>query len=324
MNGDNKQKVPDTSSRQVAPKGISIKHVLARIGAVLGVIAAIIAIWQAIPSKPDDERLLFPDQTKKIQVDADSRWNDQMQGAHLLSVSGVVLNVPDGSVVSANHIRLQNGGRITGRNFGVLATTIEGGSIDATGNDGASGTTPGAAGLRGQDGGTMVVVAARISNTALNANGGDGGAGAVGQDGSDGRNGRCDGFGKWVKANPGGAGGNGGAGGAGGSGGSIAVYHSPAFSIQTPPKSEGGIGGTPGAGGRGGTGGRGCVGLGGSQSNAQNGKPGISGEQGISGLPTTPAVKAVPFHTVVDLMHEKENLSMSMETLAELLKDISR
>lgn len=298
----------------------SVRLWFARVGGVLGAIAAVIAIWQSFPSQQDDERLIFSEDSRIIELKPapNKRWTDDLHGVHELKIDGGTLIVPDDVTVMANHIRLQNGARIIGNRFAVVATTIEGGVIDVSGKSGPLDGSPGA------NGGTLIAAAARIINTSLIANGGDGGPGVSGHDGLDGRNGRCDGFGKWVKANPGRNGATGGSGGSGGSGGAITVYHSPAYPMQAKLGTEGGLGGPPGIGGRGGTGGRGCTGLGGAQSNAQNGKPGISGQRGVSGESTLPDIIEIPFEVLVNAIGDHSRAPLAMTEFEVLLMQIRK
>jgi len=289
---------------------------------VLGLIAILITIWQFLPKASDDDRLLISEDAPEITISADSDWNPSNRRLGRLNIDGAVVRVPDDQVVLANHIHMSNGGKIIGNRFAVIATTIEGGAIDATGDDGHSGKPAGANGENGVSGGEVLIVAARISNTRILANGGNGGNGARGSDGRSGRRGNCDGFGKWRRAQAGQAGGNGGSAGAGGDAGHIILVHSPEFPVVPRPQSVGGLPGTPGEGGNGGVGGRGCTGLDGAQPNASNGAPGSFGSTSSPGKTREPDVFSIPFREIAKIAEEPE-LTLSSGSAMSLIQRAS-
>ena len=193
-------------------------------------------------------------------------------------------NMPDRSLIIANDVNLQDA-VLRGKNFAIVAATLTGGVLDASGREGESG-------------GELLVSAARIRGTKLLARGGDGAAGPNGTDGqngsggANGRNGKC-GAGSYQSAHagadgsPGTDGTNGSNGGDGGNGGNIYIVSLASNIIQTDVSGgnagQSGVGGRGGRGSAGGKGGSGCTGLGGSQSSKSSGAPGQDGVDGITG-----------------------------------------
>lgn len=320
---------------------------LGLLAAVIGIGGAIIAVanWLMEPT-PAVEILLIEEGAGETLVNADA---NPVAGAEFaitetLTVDGVKLEAAPGALYVANSVKLVNGGTITGKDFAVVATVLEGGKLSASGPPGGLGSTGAAGPTRGMDAGRIVVAAARIDNTEIAANGGKGGDGAPGTDGSDGaagsngRNGKCKKFGGWKKAQPGGNGGPGGDGGngqtgaPGGAGGDILVVVS-----EQPPRvvsavgGKGGTGGPPGRygqGGAGGTGGAGCTGLGGSQSSRNNGaagpngSPGLEGQSGPDGRNGTSTVRAIYFGDVKRAFDEnRDNPGAFLAALRALRPD---
>jgi len=310
----------------------------------IGVLTGLIALiqWMATPTPPLEISVV--DQgAEEIVVNASANpvHGSTKVVAHSLTVDGVELQAPSGALYVANHVRLVNGGGITGPDFAVVATVLEGGKLDSSGRAGRPGATGAAEPSGGTDGGRIVVAAARIDNTAIVADGGQGGDGAPGTDGangtagSNGRNGDCAGFGDWEKAQPGGNGGPGGDGGngqAGGPGGTageilLIVSEQPPMAVSATGGrgGNGGASGRYGQGGAGGSGGAGCTGLGGSQNSRSrgadgpDGRPGHEGQPGANGRDGTSTVRTIYFGDVKEAFEANpENTNAFLDALRGL------
>ena len=194
--------------------------------------------------------------------------------------------------IVANHVSFSRNGSIDAPAITVIANRVSGGGrLDASGSD-----ARGRAGARAGNGGTILVVAARIGRTLLDISGGDGAPGRRGRRGRAGLAGRCTSvfglstwFGgqRWRDATAGGNGSDGGRGGNGGLGGTVTLLTLPGHA-QPVIDIAGGKRGAGGPGGLGGVGGRGCYPLlhaytNPHKPNGQNGRRGLSGRQGNVG-----------------------------------------
>lgn len=250
-------------------------------------------------SRSRDSKILVEPAEESLVIDA-SNVATFLDRRHIEAGTIVLSDVsfaPKGPVaLFANRLEMRGASRIVSRDLLVAAGLVIGGTIDG-------------AGLAGEDGGELYVVAGEIQGTVIRAAGGEGlvgVAGASGEDGAagrDGRNGECGpgALSKFVSSTagengadgqpgrPGGPGGNGGNGGV--------IWLATVGMPRVQPDVSGGQPGLPGkggSGGRGGIGGRGgdgCVGLGGSQPSRSNGSPGrdgVPGSDGVEGKPGSP------------------------------------
>ncbi|MEM8934057.1 MAG: hypothetical protein AAGE94_22890, partial [Acidobacteriota bacterium] len=204
----------------------------------------------------------------------------------------VGLTVDQPLILAAESITFEPTATLRGPKLTLIAQTVEGGTLDASGGP-------------GEAGGEILVAALSLAGTSLIARGGDGvpgkngDPGAPGGRGRDGRDGKCDPGSGFKGSQDGGSGGDGkngdpgGNGGPGGDGGRIALltHQRTALFVDT-QGGVGGIGGRGGPGGQGGpggSGGDGCFGLGGHQPtrpdgpNGRHGHPGPDGLQGAAG-----------------------------------------
>ncbi len=220
-------------------------------------------------------------------------WTSNTLVADKLLVKDLTMMMPNGGVIVANEIVLEGAASIKGKDATVVAGSISGGSIDASGGP-------------GETAGRLTLATARLIGVRVKAAGGDGAGGAPGgggdngSDGGNGENGSCGAgmFGDFHGSTGGGdagdgkPGGDGGAAGNGGRGGEVFLLtlNDPVISpeIQGGAGGKGGIGGRGGQGGRGGKGGAGCQGVGGSQPtrpDGHNGRDGSDGRPGADGSP---------------------------------------
>lgn len=236
-------------------------------------------------------------------------------------ISFIEPDTPDSNVVIvANKIILSDKVKIAARNLSLVASHIQGGVIDISGENAR------ASGSDGIDGGNLVLAYGFVEGLNVRASGGDGAngktgaAGARGRDGSSGRNGSCKGFGGWRSARKGGNGGDGEAGspgtngGNGGNGGAVKILSVASeeiiINVDGGNGGFGGVGGQGGVGGNPGRGGKGCTGLGGSQSNASDGQggsdglPGKDGENGRHGEIGNVQRRALDFSVIAERYRE--------------------
>ena len=247
---------------------------LRRLGPALGVVAALIAIYQFIPETPDVQIDLVARSDPTVLATRHLTANRPVVADTLVVAEPILAHEPVHIV--ANHLQFGDSGSLAGHDIIVFATRITAGRITA---NGAAGKSPGE---MGSAGGEIQIVAARIDGTIIEATGGRGANGEDGAGGLPGGNGDCAGFGRWVGATDGGNGQNGMNGSRGGDGGQIRLLVAEDGGFPA-PRATGGQGGSPGVGGPGGPGGTGCTGLGGSQSSHPNGQPGRDGDRGQAG-----------------------------------------
>lgn len=235
-----------------------------------------------------------------------------------LIVDGVQVEAPAGAVYIANRFELRNGGEIVGSDFAVITSALIGGRLAAIGTLGNPGSSPGANGTGGGRGGRLVVAAARVQGTKLQATGGMGGDGArgatgvAGSNGSNGQDGQCGpgALGQFRGSTDGGSGAgggvgeHGGSGGGGGQGGELFLLTlrdaSPEIQVDGGMGGRGGEGGAGGPGGAGGKGGAGCNGLGGSQPTRPNGRDGQDGAPGEAGSAGPQGASGTIWHRRLD------------------------
>lgn len=297
------------------------------VSGVVGFLASSTDLFKLITEPRNDvDVMVLPDAKDTVAFDTRHPPNSppKVLKAGTIVVDGVALNLPDDSLLVANKLDMRGGGSIRGRRINVVATIIEGGSINVSGSDGEPGSftpPPEKKPTAGLEAGNVVVAAATIEGTAIKADGGKGGDGARGVDGMswsrapNGVDGDCAGFGDYrgntdgISGQDGRPGGPGQNGAPGGNGGNLLVlvpkvYPSPP---ATANKGAGGLGGQGGSGGPGqigGAGGSGCVGLGGSQGRARDGasgKPGfagIDGKAGSDGSEGNAIVRHMPFQEI--------------------------
>ena len=240
--------------------------------------------------------------------------------ADTLVIDGVVLQAPPGAVYLANAIRMRNGGGIAGPDFAVVAVTIAGGLLDASGDSGKHGKKPPSAGTHrwctdaaegmgsstdlskqkeeipedGHPGGTLIVVAEAIDGTIIKADGGDGGVGAHGADGEHGIRGKCG-----CRPDNGGSGDDGQAGGNGGDAGVITLLLPSEHILSSlQHSSRGGFQGHSGKGGRLGKGAQANRECGRGSPVGQDGREGRHGDRSRYGDSTEPIIKIVPFEEI--------------------------
>ena len=266
-----------------------VKATMKILTGVVGFVAALIAIYQFIPETPDVDIRLVPE-ADPVVLSAELIASGRPVVADTLVVAQPLAS-PGSLYVVTNHLSFGGQGSLRGTNIVILATRISRGHIDVSGDVSTS------SGAAGSGAGSILIAAARVDGTIIDASGGDGAEGTSGAPGRPGRDGDCAGFGGWVGASDGGNGADGGNGGAGGSGGTITLLLSESDGFPEPAV-VGGEGGSPGKGGGGGRGGRGCTGLGGSQRSHPPGRNGIDGRPGQDGAPGALISRRVRFEVV--------------------------
>lgn len=232
--------------------------------------------------------------------------------ADTITVTAQKVSFPTGAIWFANRIVMEPDTVIEGAVITLVAKSISGGILRADGVDGAGD------GAAGSNGGTILLLADAVEQTAIQAKGGNGALGSVGPPGRDGRNGRCKGFGGYKAAQDGLNGEPGGPGGAAGSGGTAIVGSSRPLTIQ-PDLSPGnpGLGGPGGAGGRGG---RGCTGIGGSQPTRANGQNGLEGKGGTEGSPGRVELFEIPAMDLGSFVRELDKDASAREQILSWLR----
>lgn len=279
-----------------------VRAQLPRVVKALGLVAALIAIYQFFPRTPAVEIDLVPSSDQIVLGSGDLDANLPVVADTVAIAEPLVATKP--LRVITNHLLFGDSGSLVGPEITIFATRISGGRIGATG---APGRSPGE---QGAPGGSIAIAAARIDGTTIEAAGGSGADGANGADGAGGRNGDCAGFGRWVGATNGGNGQDGTGGSRGGDGGQITLFLAEDDGFPEPNVS-GGRGGAPGQGGRGGPGGTGCTGLGGSQSSHPDGRDGRDGTLGLPGELGTLVQRRIRFRDVSEAL---ENVDLADES----------
>ena len=205
-----------------------------------------------------------------------------------------LLESADSVRIVARNVRFTPEAGIRAPQIVIVAHSISGGRLDASGRDGE------APGDNGGSGGTVSITAIEVAGVFVDVSGGPGAGGAAGARGAAGRNARC--CSPTHAARRGGRGGDGEPGGGGGAGGSIRLVGPLQDAVDNGrigvdlAGGEGGAGGLAGAGGRRGAGCSSCICLGcdwDGKRGARSGRPGEAGDPGEEGV--SGAIYYAPF-----------------------------
>ena len=309
------------SNRDTKPIQRKVSHIIERLLAFVGAIAALIGLVSG--GIAIFEHL----QRSSEAADLEAAWvsggnartvasGERLSGSLVISKFAVpdgVVSVAPGTVIVADVLELGPKASIRGTEAFIFARFLTGGRIDFSGRPGQQ---PGEAGAAG---GRIHLIVANTRGSAVDVSGGAGAHGKPGKRGQDGRDGRCDGFGRYRGAD---RGADGEAGGPGGNGGAAGVAVVLTASVgPTASNANGGTAGRGGAGGAPGQGGRGCVGLGGSQPNASPGVPGANGDDGKRGPDSSVVCRALP---VAELRRSAAMVAQSPERAADEVARLGR